>query len=213
MSNNIFWSGVAVSFQSALSTAVSITGISKAADAVVSHAGSDPANGDFVLLTTEGMNQVNSRVFRVANTGSGTFELEGEDSTEFDDFSSGSFQVVTLGNSLSTITNVSPSGGEPEFSDTTTIHDTIRKQVPTIVSALTFGMTTKYDPGNAGLKALNAASKSIAQRVFVFTFRNGTKMLFNGYVSFPNIPTGQAQGLVDSPITITADNVPTVYAA
>lgn len=210
---NIFWSGVSVSFQSALATSVAITGISKASPGVVTHSGTDPSDGDYVLLTVEGMNQVNSRVFRVANVVASTsFELEGEDTTLYNTFSSGTFEVITFGNSLTTITNVSPSGGEPEFADTTTIHDTIRQQVPTITSALSFAMTTKYDPSNAGLIALNAASKSISQRAFLFTFTTGAKLVFNGYVSFPQVPTGAAQGLVDSPITITADNIPTNYA-
>lgn len=211
---NIFWSGVSVTFQSALATAVTISGISKADPGVVTHSGADPSEGDWVLLTVEGMNQVNSRVFRVASVVASTsFELEGEDTTSYDTFTSGTFQVITFGNSLTTLTSVSPSGGEPEFADTTTIHDTIRKQVPTITSALSFAMTTKFDPSNSGLQELNAASKLIAQRCFLFGFSDGSKIAFNGYVSFPNIPTGQAQGLVDSPITITADNIPTAYSS
>lgn len=210
---NLFWSGVAVSFQSALAASVAITGISKASPAVVSHGGADPSDGDYVLLKVEGMNEVNSRVFRVANAASGTFELEGVDSTLFETFTSGTFEVVTFGNSLNTITGVSPSGGEATFADTSTIHDTVEKQQPVSSTAIQYGMTSKFDPSNAGLNALKAASDSFAQRAFMFTWKDGSKMLFNGYVSFPNIASGQTRGLVDTQISITADGTPTLYAS
>ena len=210
---NLFWSGVQVAVQSALATAETITGISKASPGVVTHSGTDPSDGDYVLLSVQGMFQINSRVFRVANASSGSFELEGEDTTDYETFSSGTFQVVTLGTTLSSITNVSPSGGEPEFADTTTIHDLIRTQVPTVTSALSFGMTSRFDPSDTALQALNVASKKLEQRVVRFTFKNGSVLVFNGFVSFPYIPTGQAQGLVESPLTFTVDGQPTVYAS
>ncbi len=209
----LFWSGVGVSVQSVLATAVAITGISKASPGVVSHSGTDPADGDFVLLTVQGMTQVNSRVYRVANQGSGTFELEGEDTTAYDTFSSGTFQVITFGTSLSTITDVSPSGGEAEFQDTTTIHDKQRKQVPTVTSALEFAMTSQFDPADTALAALKAASDNISQRCVKFTFSSGAVVVFNGYVSFPFVPTGTAQGLVESPLSFSADGQIVAYAS
>lgn len=210
---NIFWSGVAVAVQSALATEVDITGISKANPAVVSHGGTDPADGDYVLIKSQGMNKVNSRVFRVANAVAGAFELQGEDTSNYETFASGSFEVITFGTTLDTITGVSPSGGEPEFADITTIHDLARTQVPTITSPLSFGMTSKFDPANPALQALAAAARQIAERAVRFTFSNGAVFTFNGTVSFPFVPTGQAQGLVESPLTLSVIGQPTVYAS
>lgn len=209
----IFWSGVGVSVQSALATSVAVTGITKANPAVVSHSGSDPSDGDYVLMKTNGMNKVNDRVFRVANAAVGSFELEGVDSTTFETFSSGTFEVITFGTTLNTISSVSPSGGEPNFTPTTTIHDTIEKQVPTTTSPLSFGMTSHFDPSDTALAALKEASDNIEQRAVKFTFSSGAVLVFVGYVSFPFIPTGQAQGVVESPLTFTANGQPTVYAS
>lgn len=209
---NLFWSGVAVSFQSALAASVAITGITQAAPGVLAHGGPDPSNGDYVLLTVEGMTQVNSRVFRVANVAAGTFELEGEDTTDYGAFTSGSFEVITFGNSLSTITGVNVSGGEPNFVPTTTIHDLAESEVPTTTSPIGFAMTSKFAPGNSGLTELAKASKTIGRRCFMFTFRDGAKLLFNGHVSFPNIPTGQTGGLVESPLNLRTQGL-TVYAS
>lgn len=210
----IFWSGVGVSVQSALSTSVAITGISKANPAVVTHSGADPSVGDYVLIKSNGMNKVNDRVFRVASVVASTsFALEGVDSSAYETFASGTFEVITFGTTLSTISSVSPSGGEPNFTPTTTIHDTIEKQVPTTTSPLSFGMTSHFDPSDAALAALKVASDNIETRAVKFTFSSGAVLVFVGYVSFPFIPTGQAQGVVESPLTFTANGQPTVYAS
>lgn len=209
----IFWSNVAVAVQSALASAETVTAVTKASPGVVTTSGTLPSNGDYVLFTATGMHQVDGRVFRVANAVGSTFDLEGEDTTSYDTFSAGSFQVITYGTTLTTVTDVSPSGGEPEFADVTTIHDSIRKQVPTVTSALSFGMTSKFDPTDSSLQALKTASDNISERAVRFTFSNGSVIAFNGYVSMPMVPTGSAQGLVTTPLTITAESRLTSYAS
>ena len=52
------WSNVAVAMQSALATAVTITGITKASPGVVTYTGTDPSNGDYVFLSVSGMHQL-----------------------------------------------------------------------------------------------------------------------------------------------------------
>ena len=46
------------------------------------------------------------------NTTANTFELEGEDTSTYDTFTSGSLQLITWGASFDVIQNVQPSGGE-----------------------------------------------------------------------------------------------------
>lgn len=211
--SNEFWSGVAVDIQSALATAVSITGITKANPGVVSHAGSDPSDGDYVLLLANGMNQVDNRVFRVANAAAGSFELEGEDTTDYDTFTSGTFAVITFGTSMSTITDVSPSGGDAIKENVTTIHNRQQIEVPVLTGALDFSMTSKFSPGDAALAALKSASDKLEQRAVKFKFGSGAIFVFYGYVSFAFVPTGSAQGLVTSPLSFSVSAPVTVYAS
>lgn len=150
-----FWSNVSVSVQSAIATAITITGITKANPAVVSYSGvTDPANGDIITLSIQGMNQLNDVVARVANVNAAgnTLELEGIDSTLFNTFTSGSFQVVTLGTTISHLVDINASGGEPEFADTTTIHQQVRTRTPTVTSPLSYSMTGLWDPQDAGFR-------------------------------------------------------------
>lgn len=210
-----FWSNVGIDVQTALATALTITGITKADPPVVTYTGTDPNNGDFVVLDIVGMYQLDGVVARVANVdGVGnTFELEGLDSTTFETFVSGTAQVITFGASMTNVQEVNPSGGEPEFADITTIHQNIRTRVPVVTSPLSFSMTGLFDPSDAAMQELAVATRSITQRCFRFRFANGSRMVFQGYVSAPGVPTGSAQQAVQTPISIEAQGIPTVYAS
>lgn len=207
------WTGVTVSIQSALATAVAISGISKADPGVVTHASGAQSDGAFIVLDVEGMTQLDGRVFRVDNPTSTTLELEDENTTSYSTFSSGSFQAITFGTSLTTATGLTASGGEPNFIDVTTIHDTISKQVPGNTSAATYSFESIWDVSDAGLLALQAASNAQSPRAVKFTFRNGQIMVFNGYVSATLLPIGNAGDKVTTSVTITMFGLPTVYAS
>ena len=214
MADALFWSNVGLDVQTALGSALTITGITKASPGVVSYTGTDPANGDFVLLTINGMSQVNDRIFRVADvdTGANTFELEGEDTTLYDTFVSGSFQVITFGASMRSAQQINVSGGDPEFADTTTIHDTVRKRAPVVVSPLSFAMTNLFDLGDPAVIEMAKAYRSKTKRAIRLRFGTGAKMLLTGYCAASGVPTGQAQGVVQTTVSIEAQNFPTVYA-
>ena len=210
------WSGVAIAVQSALATAVTISGITKANPAVISWAsGTDPSNGDYALLKIQGMSQLDYRVVRVANlNGAGnTFEAEGVDSTLFDTFSSGTFEVITFGTTLSTIADLSVSGGDFNFIDVTTIADNVNKQIPGNANPLSISMTANWDPSDAGITALKTASDSKAVRAVRITFSDGAKVLFAGYVGATNFPTGSAQQKVSTPISFSVYGRATAYSS
>jgi hypothetical protein len=207
------WSSVAIAVQSALAAALTITGITKASPGVVTYTGADPVNGDYVLLSVEGMHQLDKMVARIANVvgGSNTFELEGVDTTLFDTFTSGTFEVITFGTSLATALDVNASGGDFDFIDITTIHDNVKKQIPGLPSAATFTFNNIWDPADAGQVALKYASDNQLVRAIRFTFANGKKLVFAGYVGFSGLPGGSAQDKVTTPCTITMFGKPNVY--
>lgn len=215
MATPIFWSNVGIDVQTALAAAVTLTAISKANPGVCTYSGADTINnGDFIIMTANGMFEVNDRVFRVANvnTAANTFELEGEDTTSYNTFTSGSVQVITFGASFNSVQNINVSGGEFEFADVTTIHDLVRKRVPTITSPLSFGMDNIFDLADPGFVELNKAYKAKAKRAIKLRFGSGAKMALLGYGGATGVPTGQAQGVVQTKCTVEAQNIPTVYA-
>lgn len=208
------WSGVAVAVQSALATAVTISGISKASPAVVSHSGTDPSNGDFVVLNVEGMHEVDQRVFRVASVSAGvSFELEGEDSSNYSTFTSGTFEVITFGTSLGTVAGVSQSGGDKDSIDITTVHDNVRKTIPGVASEVIYTLEHNWEPGDTGLAALKAASQVSAQRAFKFTFSSGAILGMYGYVGYTGAVGGTNQDKASTQGTVNCSGIPTEYAS
>lgn len=214
MANISKWSSVGVAIQSALSSAQTVSSITKASPGVVTYVGADPTNGDYIKITAQGMSQVDGRIFRVANvnTGANTLELEGENTTSYDTFTSGSFEIVTFGTTMSTATGLSATGGDFDFIDVTTIHDNVRKQVPGASSPATYTFESIWDVADAALVALKSASDSQAQRAVRFTFANAQKVVFNGYVGATLLPTGSAQDKVVTQVVVTMFGKPTVYS-
>lgn len=213
MANITKWSNVAVAVQSALAAAKTITAITKAATGVASSTAHGYSNGDYVLLTVQGMWQLDSMVVRVAGVAADTFQLEGIDTTLFDTFVSGTAEKITFGTSLQTATSINASGGDFDFIDTTTIHSNVKSQIPGVANPATFSFESIWDVADAGLLALKAASDSQAKRAIRFTFANGQKIVFTGYIGASMLPTGSAQDVVKTSVTMTMFGKPAVYAS
>jgi len=213
MANVSTWSGVAVAVQSAIASTISISAITKANPGQVTTGSAHSyTNGDYVLISAQGMNEVNGRVFRITGASGSVFNLEGEDTTNYGTFSSGTTQKLTFGTTISTLTSVNASGGEFDFIDTTTIHDLVKSQIPGQATPSTYNFDAIWDVADAGMLALKAASDNKAQRAVRFTFANAQKLVFNGYIGTTLSPTGSAGDKVITPVSITAFGRPTVYS-
>ena len=208
------WKNVAVAVQSALAASQNITAITKASPGVVTCAATAPATGAFVILTVQGMTQVTNRVFRVINLTTTTFSLEGEDTTLYSTFVSGSFQTITYGVSVTTATTVNASGGDFPFINTTTIHDAIQSQIPGLPNPITYSFDNIWDITDGGLIALRNAGNAGTSLATRFTFGvGGPIMVFSGFPGASLAPTGQAQQLITTPAVITVFGAPTYYAS
>lgn len=207
------WSNVAVSVQSALAATKTITAITNASPGVVSSTAHGYSNGDYVLLSVQGMYQLNYRVMRVSAVATDSFSLEGEDTTNYATFVSGTAQKITFGTTLATLTNINASGGDFDFVDTTTIHDSIKTQIPGLGNPSTYNFESFWDPSDAGLVALKSASDAQAQRAILFSFSNSQKFVFNGYVGCSLSPTGSAQDLIKTSVVFTSLGGPKAYSS
>jgi hypothetical protein len=208
------WAGVAVAMQSALAATKTITGITKASPAVITSTTHGYANGNYVLLSIQGMSQLDNKVVRVANQAANTFEAEGIDSTLFDTFSTGTAALITFGTTITSATSMSASGGDFDFIDTTTIHVNVKTQIPGLANPLNYTFDNLWDLADAAQVAMKLASDNQAQRCFRFTFGTGGPiMCFSGYVGFTGAPTGNAQDKVTASAVITAFGTPTYYAS
>ncbi len=215
MANVSLWSNVAVAIESALGSPQTISSITKASPGVLTYVGTDPANGDYIKITCSGMTEMNGRVVRVANvnTGANTFEVEGINTTAFGTFSSGSMEPVTYGTTMSTATGLSASGGDFNFVDTTTIHDAVASQIPGVAQPATYTFESFWDVSDAALLALKVASDTKAQKSIRFSFANGQKVTFVGYIGCSLLPVGNAQDKVTTQVVVTMFGKPSVFSS
>jgi hypothetical protein len=207
------WINVQVAIQSALGAAKTITNITKASPGVVSSTGHGIANGEYATFSVQGMGQVNNRVFRGANVTADTLELESQDTTLFDTFVSGTLNEITFGITMSTVLGLAASGGEFDFEDITTIHDTQRNESPGLPSAARYSTENIWDISDAALVELKAASDLQARRAIRFSFADGTKMVFLGYVGANLLPGGNAFEVIKTPVVFTMQGTPTFYTS
>jgi len=214
------WTNVSIAMQSALGSALPITGITKAAPGVCTSTSHGLSNGDYVYMDVQGMWQLNGRVFRVCTVATNTFNLEdvssgtGISTSSFDTFSSGNAYKITFGTSITTATSMNVSGGNFAMIDTTTIHGNQKSQIPGLPDPLSATFDNLWDPTDAGQSAMKSASDAQAKRAFKFTFGTGGKiMVFSGYVGFAGAPQGSAQDKVTTSAVITCEGTPTYYSA
>lgn len=214
MTTNV-WSNVSIAVQSALATAITISSISKANPGVVTYTGTDPSNGDYVILDVWGMYQMDETIVRVANVNAGanTFECEGFDTSSYDTFSSGTGQVITFGTTLSIVRGLQGSGGDFQEIDDTTVHDQVRVVIPGVANPISYNLECRWDPSDTGLIALVAASRAKAKRAIKVTFPSGAKMLTYGYIGATGLATGNAQDIVTTPVEIKAGAKATNYSS
>jgi len=214
MATATVWSGVQMNFESARGTALPLSTpfVTNANPGVVTSTAHGLTNGAYVLMLVEGMTEIDARIFRVANVTANTFELEGENTTDYATCTAGNAYALTFATSISTVTDVSVSGGEPNFVPTTTVHSTIETQVPTTVTPLVYSFTNIWDPGDSGLIAMKTALQTKSQKGTLMQFSGGQIVLIFGYPACVIAPAGSGQQLVSTSSAITASNLPTSYA-
>lgn len=215
MSDPIFWSNVQVKVGATHDTALTVTGITKTNPAVVTYTGTDPVNGQFVIMDVAGMVELKNRVFRIAEVDgtANTFELEGEDGSLYTTFISGTATPVATFQSMTTVQDISASGGDPEFADVTTIHDQIRRRVPTVFSPSSYAFGCIFDPADGAMARLVELTKKRIPEAVVFTFSDGAQFAFYAYAAASGAPTGSAQEVVKTNVSLESQGLPNVYGS
>jgi hypothetical protein len=208
--------GTTIHLGTTFGTPVAVTSISNAATAVATAAGHGFANGDIIVLKT-GWQRANERVFRVAAAASGTFELEGLDTSDTSAFpvgtSGGTAMKVTAFTQVSQIIGISTSGGEQQFATVSPLESDFEIQIPTMYSAQSISMEIGDDPTLAGYQALKKAADARAIRPLMMQNKNGSKIYYYGYVSLNETPT-KNKGQVDTVnSSFSLLSRPTRYAA
>lgn len=191
-----------VEVRSAIDEAVTITGISKATTAVVTSTGHGLANGDIVVLSAQGMTDVDGQIAKVANVTANTFELTDIDSTEFGDFASGSFAKVDTWITLGTARSLTAGSTTPAKIDATTLLDSEKQYLFGQSEAPEISVQGLSDPLASAAKVVEKHARGNVALEFRVTMSDKSTRLFRGYASLPteSIPLGE---LVTSDFSVT----------
>lgn len=183
--------GTRIYMQSAIAAKQAISGITKASPAVITYAGADPANGNYVALVDQfGMTEFEDALVKVSavDTVGNTFAAEDQNSTGYGTFASGNMQVVTLATEIGDGTGFTINGFDQQFAEYNLLRDRITRKIPTNVSAGGIEIPMLWDPTDATAQAIRAAADSAAKLGFKVVFPDGLEMLFFGYIGSSGMP-------------------------
>lgn len=214
----VFWIGCSVEVSNAEDAADTINAIdvtTPTAPVVTTSASHGWSNGDYIFLGESNITILSNRLVRVSSASGSTATLNGVDLTGQPAFSGTmTARRIASWTNLTTLTDVSASGGDAETADISTIHSSDRVEVPIGNTNLELSFTSFFDPSSAALQALRSASDRKVQKGVRITFSDGSVFAFGGFVNAPLIPTGSARQAVTTPVTIrNGQGRPVAYAA
>ena len=210
--------GLILAVVNAYATAVNMTAITNASEAVATlAAGHGVVVGDLLEMTS-GWGRLDKRLVRAKTVATNDVTLEGVNTTSTTAYPAGAgtgtvrrVNVATGLTNLSQVKLISASGGDMGFEDVTAVDDVVSKQIPTIRSPVTMNLTVFDDPTLAWFTTLTAADDAGTPVGFRMAFPNGSKLIFNAYVSVARVPIIESNSSLKTAIVLTFAAVPIRY--
>jgi hypothetical protein len=188
-----------VEVQKTLGSPITITDITKANPGVVTYTGTDPTEGDVIVLATtiEGMLEVAGQVARVNNLAgtANTFDLESLNTTnftEFDTTGTPEFKVVSDWATLGYARSLNAGSASPNKIDATVLLDPIKQYLLAQSDTPEITVDSISNPLAEAYQIVEQAAYDATMLAFRVTLSDGSKRIFGGFVSLPseNIPLG-----------------------
>lgn len=202
--------GLILAVVNAYATAVNMTAVTNASEAVATlAAGHGVVVGDLLEMTS-GWGRLDKRLVRAKTVATNDVTLEGVNTTSTTAYPAGAgtgtvrrVNVATGLTNLSQVKLISASGGDMGFEDVTAVDDVVSKQIPTIRSPVTMNLTVFDDPTLAWFTTLTAADDAGTPVGFRMAFPNGSKLIFNAYVSVARVPIIESNSSLKTAIVLT----------
>jgi hypothetical protein len=186
-----FPNGTVFAIGSAYGSDVTITAISNANPGVATSAAHGLSDNDILLLAMP--SRLDGKVVRVDSSTTGTFAIEGVNTTSTtlypSGFGVGTAKEVTTWVSISQVVDSQSAGGEQQFYQWVYLEDGRQRQRPTFTNARSMTLTMDYDPALAWHQAL--LDRAVANEVSALraTLPNGAVIYWGVYVGFDGEPS------------------------
>ena len=208
--------GTQVAIASTYGAASNVSAATNAATCVITVAAAHGiVVGDFVEFTS-GWDLVTGRVFRVSVVATNDVTLEGLNTTSLSLYpagvGTGSVRRITAWTPITQIQSVSPSGGDQEYTDITTLLDRIRKQMPTTRTAVEINFVIFDDPALPWYSVVSNASDTAAPTAIRFIMANNSRLVLNGYYGLQKVPNIASNAPLTHGLAFSALSDPTRYA-
>jgi hypothetical protein len=136
-----------------------------------------------------GMDPLDGQAARVGTGGSPNadeIQLEDLNTTDFPDFTSGTFVPITAWSTLSQSTQYQLGGGAPKTEDIGTLLDTIEKLETIKLAAETVTIDVRsLTTDNQAMAKIRSTARALGRLVFRITHPDGSQRLFRGQPSIP----------------------------
>lgn len=208
--------GTQVAIASTYGTAVAMSAITNAAEAVATlGAAHGVIVGDF-LEVTSGWDLLTGRLVRVKTVAVNDVTFEDINTTSTTNYpagtGTGTIRRITAWTSITQIQGLSTSGGDQAFADITTITDRTQKQIPTTRSPQQIDMTVFDDPALSWYDVVSAASDASVATGLRIVFPNASRLVANGYFSLQKTPTVASNAPLTAAIGFSSLADPVRYA-
>jgi len=176
---------MSVAVESTLGSPKTVTVLTKASPGVATSTSHGLSNGDVVkFAVSAGMVELNGQVVRVANVTTDTFELEGLDTTDYSTWSAGTATEITAFATIAGAQSVSMPNPSPNKIETTVLTDKQKQYAYGLPDAPDGTINGLYDPTDAAIVLIKAASKANEALGFKISWAAGQVTYFNANVSY-----------------------------
>jgi len=208
--------GSVIAIASGYGSVKNISAISNADPGVATAAAHGFTDGDIIEVTS-GWSRLTDKIIRVDDATTGTFELEGIDTTSTSVYpnggGAGSAREVTGWTQLAQITDSTSVGGDQQFLEYQFLESDSSKRIPTYKAAAGVTFTIADDPNLPGYILAKAANDDRAPRAVRITLSNGQILLYNAFISLSTIPSLTVNELMTVQVTLSLLAEPVRYAS
>lgn len=208
--------GAILSLATAYGEPIIVSAVSNASSAVATTATAhDIVDGAFIEITS-GWSKINNRIVRASDAAASALAYEGIDSTKASNYpagsGAGSVREISTFTEIGQVLTLTPSGGEMQFATYSFLDSDTQSQLPTEANAQSIAIEIADDATLPGYIALKQASESRMLTALKLTLKNGSIILYNGFVSFNETPTMTKGSVMAVTATLSMQNVATRYA-
>lgn len=183
--------GTLFAVATAFGNAQTASAVSNAAEAVVTCSAHGYSDGDIVEITS-GWGRLNKRIFRVKDATTGTFKLEGMDTSDTSFFPSGSgtgtVREVTTWVQLSKVMNPGSSGGEPKTVTYKFVESDVEYAINDGFTATTMTLEFDDDDTTAGYTAMRSLTDSQSNTILRMLMRSGAVVYLPCTLAINDVP-------------------------